>query len=167
MKKHKFQPGDVVVTNFNGYQHWSLVSDSKCTDGEYMLISATKRNGTVREEAFKEVTQGCFTYKADGFNTSSANLFAVSRARAFIGRWKYSVLTGNCEHFVNFIFYGEAKSKQVNNGIAGAMIVGGLVTFTSKNPRIGQLLLLSVLASCLFVYSSRANESTSAFPAPT
>jgi hypothetical protein len=58
------QAGDVVVTQFGIYQHWSLVSDRLCSLGKNMLISATKRTGTVQEESWDDVTQGKHTYVA-------------------------------------------------------------------------------------------------------
>jgi hypothetical protein len=58
------QTGDVVVTQFGLYQHWSVVSDRLCSLGKNMLISATKRTGTVQEEPWDDVTQGKHTYIA-------------------------------------------------------------------------------------------------------
>lgn len=58
MSIQNLNAGDIVVSNFDVYQHWSLVSDSLCEKGLPMLISATKRNGTVQEESWDVVTQG-------------------------------------------------------------------------------------------------------------
>jgi hypothetical protein len=58
MNTLEVQAGDVVVTTFGMDQHWSLVSDKFCSLGKNMLISATKRTGTVREEPWDDVTQG-------------------------------------------------------------------------------------------------------------
>ncbi len=40
-------PGNVVVTDFGAYQHFSLASDQLSSNGFPKLISATKRTGSV------------------------------------------------------------------------------------------------------------------------
>ena len=90
--------GDVVVTQFDIYQHWSIVSDQCCSLGKNMLISATKRTGTVQEEPWDDVTQGKQTYISD-VSTEKSIPQVLSDARSQIGSWKYSLTDGNCEHF--------------------------------------------------------------------
>ncbi len=103
MKKNDYRPGEVIVTDFLGYQHWSIVSDRKCDDNQYKLISATRRNGTVKEEKFDTVTQGRHSYKVGDIGKPEDFLFLIDRARGWIGQWDYSILSANCEHFVNLI----------------------------------------------------------------
>ena len=157
MCTHNFQPGDVVVSNFAGYQHWSIVSDRKCNKNNYMLISANRRSGTVSEESFEVVTQNSQTFKVSGFEGIKNNSL-IGRARACVGKWKYSFIKANCEHFVFFILTGNANSEQVNNGLAGGF--GALlgVAITSKKLHVSQLILILGLAGYISVFATRAKE---------
>ena len=44
----------VVIVYMGLYQHWALLSD-RTRDGKPMLISNTRRNGTVKEESWDQV----------------------------------------------------------------------------------------------------------------
>ena len=100
VKKLIIKPGDIIVTDFGIYQHWSLVTDRICSKGTYMLLSATKRNGTVEEEAWDGVTQNKPSYVAD-IVLSKPLVDVLAAARSQIGLWAYTVSTNNCEHFVH------------------------------------------------------------------
>ena len=136
MKQMVVQPGDVVVTDFNfgpaPYQHWSLVSDRRCKKGRYMLISATDRTGTVREESWDVVTQGKKTYVTDiQFKISPSEL--LDRARSQIGLWDYSVRSKNCEHFIKWVGGLKVSSAQVINGVgAGIASVAAVAALAEK-----------------------------------
>lgn len=123
-------PGDILVSDFSfgpiDYQHWSLVSDRRCEQGIYMLISATERTGTVCEEPAHEVIQCANTYKA-----LHKSLLPVPKtlnlARTHIGKWDYSVTERNCQHFINLVTGLGLKSSQVYAGVT-AGLVGGVGT---------------------------------------
>lgn len=101
MSIQNIKAGDIVVSNFSVYQHWSLVSDSLCGKGLPMLISATKRTGTVQEESWDIVTQGKHTYPAEiSYDRPVSEV--LEHARTQIGKWKYSVTDYNCEHFAKW-----------------------------------------------------------------
>ena len=57
----------------------------------------------------------------------------------FIDKCTYNFITNNCEHFANFIYYGDKVSKQVKVGTAVvATVVGGVlgvgaIVATAKN----------------------------------
>lgn len=56
---------------------------------------------------------------------------AVRRAISRIGEKAYSYVTNNCEHFKNYVHYGEHRSEQVNAVVTGAAVgigVGLLAT---------------------------------------
>ncbi|KEQ18105.1 lecithin retinol acyltransferase family protein [Endozoicomonas numazuensis] len=157
------QPGDVVVTDFNfgpmPYQHWSLVSDRKCGKGQYMLISATDRTGTVQEETWDVVTQGKKTYVADiQFNTSLSEL--LGRARTQIGSWDYCVRTKNCEHFIKWAGGLKVTSAQVRNGVGAGVATVAVVAVLAEKPTALKYLGGFVLAAGIAVALTKAAEKT-------
>lgn len=141
--------GDVVVTDFGIYQHWSLVSDQISPSGKPTLISATKRTGTVREEDWDTVTQGKRTYVAE-VKLSYPVPIVLAQARTQIGKWVYSVTEKNCEHFVKWTTGLEVTSSQVKAGVGGAIAGATLVGMLSENPKftkfLGGALILGGLA---------------------
>ena len=127
------KPGDVVVTNCGLYQHWSLVTDRVCDSGKPMLISASGRTGTVREECWDTVIQDKFTYVVDiEFKEPLSEV--LKNARSQIGQWAYSTTSKNCEHFVKWVSGLEVTSSQVTAGISGAAVGATLVGLFSENP---------------------------------
>jgi hypothetical protein len=148
-------PGDVVVSEFGSYQHWSIVSDKLCHQGKYMLISATKRTGTVKEEPWDIVTNGKRTYvtKLETNKSISEILF---QARSQIDKWKYSVVSRNCEHFAKWSSGLKFSSSQVNAGVGGAIIGGVGVAALSENPSAVKILGGMVLIAGLAVLGAKA-----------
>lgn len=164
----KVVPGNVVVTDFGVYQHWSLVSDKVCENGKPMLISATNRNGTVEEESWDEVTQGRNTYVADVTYSRPFNE-VIEAARSQISNWKYSVTEKNCEHFVKWATGLEVSSTQVKAGVAGAVIGVSLVGLLSENPKFANFLGGALVIGGLAVLGAKASERSLPFiePQPT
>lgn len=157
MKTVNVSPGDIVVSDFGMYQHWSIVSDATCQKGLPMLISATQRNGTVKEEPWDVVTGGKRTYVADA-TLQRDRKEVLTLARSEVGTWVYSVTSRNCEHFVKWAAGLQVTSKQVNAGMAGA--VGGalLVGMLSEKPTMAKFLGGAILLGGLAVASARALE---------
>ncbi len=59
---------------------------------------------------------------------------AVQRAISRIGENKYTYLDNNCEHFKNWVHYGENKSKQAENfraGVGAAAVLGAIALLFS------------------------------------
>ena len=139
MKEIVVQPGDVVASDFGAYQHFSIVSDRVCSMGKYMLISASKRTGTVKEEPFDIATNGKRTYTADVKTTLSAREILFN-ARNQIDKWKYSVTDSNCEHFINWALGLTVTSRQVVAGVSGATAGAMLVATLSENPKMIKIL---------------------------
>ncbi|BAX55236.1 hypothetical protein FA893_16220 [Photobacterium damselae subsp. piscicida] len=136
---YQVQPGDIVAVDFGRYDHWALVSDKVCHQGKRMLISATKRNGTVMEETWDEVTQGqkVVLSKLHCHNDVSGSL---EKARSQIGVWQYSVYKRNCEHFIYWVLSDKLRSKQVIGGVSGAVLGAIGVVTLSKKPSVLKVL---------------------------
>ena len=151
------QAGDVVVTQFGLYQHWSLVSDRFCSLGKNMLISATKRTGTVQEESWDEVTQGKHTYVVVS-NSDKSIAQILSDARSQIGKWTYAVADNNCEHFVKWSSGLKVSSTQVKAGVSGAVLGGIAVAALAENPKAMKILGGAALVAGIAVLASKALE---------
>lgn len=120
-----------------------------------MLISATERNGTVLEEPWGKVTQGKFTYPAN-LKSSIPGSIVLSLAKSQIGRWKYSVLNRNCEHYVRWAAGLDVSSTQVIAGYTGALAGASLVGLLSKKPKVLACLWGAAALGSLAVLGSRA-----------
>ncbi|WP_170335507.1 lecithin retinol acyltransferase family protein [Ruegeria arenilitoris] len=157
MKHQIVKPGDVVATQMGTYQHWSIVTDQYCQFGKPKLISATRRNKTVREEPWDVVVGDRKTIVAELYPKFPVPEI-LARARSHIDSWEYSALTGNCEHFVAFVTGHEVKSSQVRAGVVGATVGVGLVNSISENPTFLKLLAGAVLVGGIAVLASGAKE---------
>lgn len=145
------QPGDIVASDFGSYHHWSIVSDNLCSIGKPMLISATQRNGTVKEEPWDIVTKGKLTFLIEKKSTTS--LFQLlERARSQVDIWNYSVKNMNCEHFINWVVNEEPHSQQVKNAISGAITGAVAVGLISKDPTILKFLAGAAVVGGIAVY---------------
>lgn len=133
------KPGDIVATDFGLYEHWSIVTDKICDQGKYMLISATKRNGTVREEPWDTVTQGKKTIISDALPIGTVEEM-LQKARTQIDIWKYAVTGNNCEHFIKWASGVKVSSTQVVSGVTLGTAGAGLVAVCSENPTALKLL---------------------------
>jgi hypothetical protein len=150
--------GDLVVTQFGVYQHWSLVSDRVCSLGKNMLISATKRTGTVQEEPWDDVTQGKHTYVAVS-NSEKSISQTLQDARTQIGKWVYSVTDNNCEHFVKWSSGLKVSSTQVKSSIGGAAVGAVAVATLSETPKAMKILGGAVLLGGVALMLSKAVEN--------
>ena len=160
MKKLIVNPGDTVVTNFFGYQHYSVVSDNIDKSGKYKLISPTNRTGTVKEEDWDLVTQGRETYVTDILSNYTVQQILIS-AKSQINTWSYSVINNNCEHFVKLVNGLEVTSTQVKFGITGAVAGFVLVKKFSEEPNFLKLLAGAIVVGGISVALTRAIEKTS------
>ena len=157
MNRLEVSPGNVIVTNFFGYQHWSLVSDRFCPAGFPMLISATKRTGTVQEEPWEMVTQGKNSYVAN-INTNIPASKILRIARNQIGQWKYCLTSNNCEHFVKSCTDLEVTSTQVKAGIGGAVLGVTAVGVLAENPKMAKFMGGALLLGGLAVLLTRPSK---------
>lgn len=157
------QPGNIVVTTFGLYQHWSLVTDKRCDQGHYMLISATKRNGTVKEEPWHVVTQGKPSYITP-LKSNQPLDEVLAKARQEIDQWQYSVSKRNCEHFVKWVTGMKLSSRQVKAGIEGAVLGGIAGGMVGEKPHWARVLGGAVAVAGLAMVSSRAKKAEPAPP---
>lgn len=117
MKSKLLQPGQPVKIGRRGYNHYAIVSD-RSAGGKPMLISLSRRTGTVAEESWDAVVQGR-RVTPSALRSELPAPEIVARARAQCGRKRYRLLTANCEHFVREALGLPARSRQLETA-AGA-----------------------------------------------
>ncbi|RXJ72080.1 hypothetical protein CS022_18190 [Veronia nyctiphanis] len=122
-----------------------------------MLISATERNGTVREETWDEVVKGKPTYVAD-FTPVKSPEETLALARTQIGEWVYSVTSNNCEHFVRFCTGLEVTSRQVTSAVGGAVAGASLVGLLAEKPTAIKYLAGALAVAGIAVLATKATE---------
>jgi len=148
MSQTENRPGDAVITDMGLYQHHSVVTDRIGPDNMPMLISASNRTGTVREECWSTVTGGRHTY-------TSSRLAAIpreevlARARSQEGKWRYGMVTDNCEQFANWSRGLGKHSKQVASTATGALLGVAVVSTASEKPTAGALFVGALLGAAL------------------
>ncbi len=150
-------PGDIVVTNFSGYQHYSIVSNKRCDEGKPMLISASRRTGTVQEEPWDLVTRGKKTYPTRISHELPLHQILIN-ARAMIGQWQYCVARRNCEHFVTHVLGLKSHSRQVDNGLIGAAAGLTLASALSEKPTVTKYLCSAAALAGAAVLASKAKR---------
>ena len=90
----------------------------------------------------------------------------MKRAIKRIGEKAYSIIFNNCEHFKNWVLYGEDKSKQVASlsAIAGAMggglLLTGLATGDKRLQKAGVIILGIMLMIFIFFLSLWQSSNT-------
>ncbi|XP_075902464.1 phospholipase A and acyltransferase 3-like [Nelusetta ayraudi] len=161
----KPEPGDLIEIFRPNYQHWALyVGDGFVVHlappsehagaGFSSLMSVVADKAVVKKEELWDVV-GTDRWEINNsldkkYNPRPANVI-VRDACELVGReLNYSVLSGNCEHFVNDLRYGKPESLQVRKA-GEAVAVAGVAT-------IG-LFGLVALAASLFGGSSSEKKN--------
>ncbi len=111
MKTDILEPGLAVKIGRRGYSHYAIVSD-RHADDRPMLISLSRRTGTVAEESWDEVVQGREVTRS-GLPSELPPAEIIARARSHIGRRRYRLLSDNCEHFVCEVLGLPSRSRQL------------------------------------------------------
>ncbi|WP_298906106.1 lecithin retinol acyltransferase family protein [uncultured Aliiroseovarius sp.] len=155
VQKNKWAAGDVVVTDMGAYQHYSVVSDRRCAAGKLMLISATQRNGTVREEPYDIVAGKRNTYVVQTENKRPVSE-VLKLAREQIDSWKYCASSNNCEHFKNYVLGLEVTSRQVTAAVGGSIIGATVVASLANAPNTLKLFLGASLGAVIALYTAKA-----------
>lgn len=115
------------------------------------VFVANYREG-VKEVSNSEMSELLKSYqptKTDRFpGPESQRPIAVKRAMSRIGEKAYNYISNNCEHFKNWVHYGDNYSEQVNSvgnaslGLAAGVGIAAIVTTNPKVAGIAAGLLL-------------------------
>ena len=119
------------------------------------VFVANYREG-VKEVATSEMSSLLKTFEPNSIipfpGKENERPFAVRRALSRIGEKAYNYISNNCEHFKNWVHYGENYSEQVDTagnaslGIAAGLGIAAIATKNSKVAGIAAgLLLLGII----------------------
>lgn len=128
------------------------------------VFVANYRDGVkeVSAKEMNEVLQTLEPVKIDPFpGNENERPIAVKRAMSRIGEKAYNYVSNNCEHFKNWVHFGENKSSQVKivGNISTGMAVGlGIITIASKNKSSGVIILIGLLLILGFVLRTAAED---------
>ncbi|XP_045429994.1 uncharacterized protein LOC118707299 isoform X2 [Pipistrellus kuhlii] len=122
LSQAKPQPGDLIEIFRLGYQHWALYVGNGyvvhlAPPRENSGVGASTGLGVVKRELLKEVVENC-SYEVnnhlDHLYKPRSTKQMLTVAEEMVGKKiEYSVLSGNCDHFVTDLRYGKAISRQL------------------------------------------------------
>lgn len=92
--------------------------------------------GGTKEGSLEDFSGGGQIYVEKHRNPHVSPSEVVRRARSYIGRWNYSAIFKNCEHFINQCRNGSKYSHQVKEGVgitlAAFLLIVGIVTLIRR-----------------------------------
>ncbi|XP_014390651.1 PREDICTED: retinoic acid receptor responder protein 3-like, partial [Myotis brandtii] len=112
-----------------------LIPDEYPGAGSSSLFSVLSPRGMVKRELLRDVVGGC-GYRINNhldleYSPLPVNKI-ISSAEGMVGKEKeYSIVNGNCEHFVTSLRYGKARSLQAEKFLTGASVSLGAIFMAS------------------------------------
>ncbi|XP_010852251.1 PREDICTED: Ca(2+)-independent N-acyltransferase [Bison bison bison] len=140
--KPKPRPGDLIEIFRIGYEHWAIYVEDDCVvhlappseDFEAGSITSVFSNrAVVKYSHLEDVLHGCswkVNNKLDGTYLPLPVDKIIQRTKKMINKIvQYSLIEGNCEHFVNDLRYGVPRSQQVEHVLMeGAKAAGAVLS---------------------------------------
>ncbi|MBZ3885965.1 Ca(2+)-independent N-acyltransferase, partial [Sciurus carolinensis] len=138
----KPRPGDLIEIFRIGYEHWAIyVEDDYVVhlappSEEFEVGSITSvfsNRAVVKYSRLEDVLQGCswkINNKLDGTYLPLPVDKIIQRTKNMVNKIvQYSLIEGNCEHFVNDLRYGVHRSQQVEHALMeGAKAAGAVIS---------------------------------------
>lgn len=154
INQHQLQPGDAVElmcpqTRFP--KHYSIYMGQKCNTPVFIanmaegirLIQNQELNGLFARYEVTNIER----FKGSG----KARTQTVRKALSRLGEKAYNFMFNNCEHFKNWVLYGESKSQQVTKIGTGVAVIGTTLALVGKSTnskglyRAGVIVLIILL----------------------
>ncbi|XP_040604140.1 phospholipase A and acyltransferase 5 [Mesocricetus auratus] len=140
--KPRPRPGDLIEIFRIGYEHWAIYVEDDCVvhlappSEEFEVGSITSifsNRAVVKYSRLEDVLHGCswkINNKLDGIYLPLPVDKIMQRTKNMINKIvQYSLIEGNCEHFVNDLRYGVPRSQQVEHALAeGAKAAGAVIS---------------------------------------
>ncbi|XP_006149855.1 Ca(2+)-independent N-acyltransferase isoform X2 [Tupaia chinensis] len=140
--KPRPRPGDLIEIFRIGYEHWAIYVEDDCVvhlappseDFEVGSITSVFSNrAIVKYSRLEDVLHGCswkINNKLDGTYLPLPVDKIIQRTKHMINKIvQYSLIEGNCEHFVNDLRYGVPRSQQVEHALMeGAKAAGAVIS---------------------------------------
>uniref|UniRef100_A0A8D2DUJ2 Phospholipase A and acyltransferase 5 n=1 Tax=Sciurus vulgaris TaxID=55149 RepID=A0A8D2DUJ2_SCIVU len=140
--KPRPRPGDLIEIFRIGYEHWAIYVEDDCVvhlappSEEFEVGSITSvfsNRAVVKYSRLEDVLQGCswkINNKLDGTYVPLPVDRIIQRTKNMVNKIvQYSLIEGNCEHFVNDLRYGVHRSQQVEHALMeGAKAAGAVIS---------------------------------------
>ncbi|XP_055466601.1 phospholipase A and acyltransferase 5 [Psammomys obesus] len=136
------RPGDLIEIFRVGYEHWAIYVENDCVvhlappSEEFEVGSITSvfsNQAIVKYSRLEDVLHGCpwkVNNKLDETYLPLPVDKIIQRTKNMINKIvQYSLIEGNCEHFVNDLRYGVPRSQQVEHVLVeGAKAAGAVIS---------------------------------------
>ncbi|XP_020007610.2 phospholipase A and acyltransferase 5 isoform X2 [Castor canadensis] len=143
------RPGDLIEIFRIGYEHWAIYVEDDCVvhlappSDEFEVGSITSifsNHAVVKYSRLEDVLHGCswkVNNKLDGTYLPLPVDKIIQRTKNMVNKIvQYSLIDGNCEHFVNNLRYGVARSQQVEHILMeGAKAAGAVISAVMETIR--------------------------------
>nr|XP_039326879.1 phospholipase A and acyltransferase 5 [Saimiri boliviensis boliviensis] len=140
--KPRPRPGDLIEIFRIGYEHWAIYVEDDCVvhlappSEEFEVGSITSifsNRAVVKYSRLADVLHGCswkVNNKLDGTYLPLPVDEIIQRTKKMVNKIvQYSLIEGNCEHFVNGLRYGVPRSQQVEHALMeGAKAAGAVIS---------------------------------------
>jgi hypothetical protein len=104
--------GSELITRRCGYEHHGIYAGNGKVI-HYAGFAKSLHRGPVEEVSVAQFADGYGVVVRQHASAYFVGVEAVRRARSRLGENRYRLLTNNCEHFVSWCLFGEARSTQV------------------------------------------------------
>nr|XP_012318585.1 Ca(2+)-independent N-acyltransferase isoform X1 [Aotus nancymaae] len=145
--KPRPRPGDLIEIFRIGYEHWAIYVEDDCVvhlappseEFEVGSITSIFSNwAMVKYSRLEDVLHGCswkVNNKLDGMYLPLPVDEIIQRTKKMVNKIvQYSLIEGNCEHFVNGLRYGIPRSQQVEHVLMeGAKAAGAIISAVVGN----------------------------------
>ncbi|XP_042531735.1 phospholipase A and acyltransferase 5 [Dipodomys spectabilis] len=138
--KPRPRPGDLIEIFRIGYEHWAIYVEDDCVVhlapptegiGARSITSIFSNRAVVKYSRLEDVLHGCswkISNKLDGTYLPLPVEKIMQRTRNMVNKIvQYSLMEGNCEHFVNDLRYGVPRSQQVEHILMEGAKAAGVV----------------------------------------
>ncbi|XP_062951562.1 phospholipase A and acyltransferase 5-like isoform X2 [Cynocephalus volans] len=140
--KSRPRPGDLIEIFRLGYEHWAIYVEDDCVvhlapPSEELEVgsinSIFSNRAVVKYSRLEDVLHGCswkVNNNLDGTYLPLPVDKIIQRTKNMVNKIvQYSLIKGNCEHFVNNLRYGVARSQQVEHALReGAKAAGAIIS---------------------------------------
>uniref|UniRef100_A0A673VPJ4 Phospholipase A and acyltransferase 5 n=1 Tax=Suricata suricatta TaxID=37032 RepID=A0A673VPJ4_SURSU len=147
--KPRPRPGDLIEIFRIGYEHWAIYVEDDCVvhlappSEEFKagsIMSVFSSRALVKYSRLEDVLHGCswkVNNKLDGTYLPLPVDKIIQRTKKMINKIvQYSLIDGNCEHFVNDLRYGVSRSQQVEHALMeGVKAARGVISAVLESIR--------------------------------
>lgn len=168
IRQHNIKPADAILMkkkSFGMLDHYVLYLGIR---NQYHKFVANNYNGVtiIPDDEIIAFMQKLQITAVEPFpGNEYQRQFALERAFSRIGQQGYGLITNNCEHYKNYVHYGEDISKQVE-AIGGTVAVTGItaaiVGIAQDDPLLTGMGLLAAIFGGI-MYQNEKNGDQSGF----